>query len=146
MRGAPRASRSSARGKPLDPLETQRNKCSQSVPEVSAVFMSFTSTNHATASDAAPVSRPTWSPESPIEMRLSLTELVPQISETFSLAGVVPGPMILACLQIIANRADPRDRWLAIFNSPLGIALAAPGRDTNTALNWVLAALPPARS
>jgi hypothetical protein len=79
-------------------------------------------------------------------MRLSLTELVPQISTTFGLQGVVPGPMILACLQTIANRVDPRDRWLAIFNSPLGVALAAPGRDLNTALNWVLAALPPARS
>jgi hypothetical protein len=108
--------------------------------------MSVTSTNNAIASASAAVSRPTWSPESPLEMRLSLTELVPQISATFALAGVVPGPMILACLQIIANRADPRDRWLAIFNSPLGIALAAPGRDMNTAISWVLAALPPARS
>jgi hypothetical protein len=108
--------------------------------------MSATSTNHAPVTASAPVSRPTWSPESPLETRMSLTELVPQISETFTLQGVVPGPMILACLQIIANRADPRDRWLAIFNSPLGIALASPGRDTNTAINWVLAALPPARS
>jgi hypothetical protein len=108
--------------------------------------MSAMSINHAPSTSSAPVSRPTWSPESPMEMRLSLTELVPQISETFGLQGVVPGPMILACLQIIANRADPRDRWLAIFNSPLGIALASPGRDMNTAINWVLAALPPARS
>jgi hypothetical protein len=146
MRGAPRASRSSAKGKPLDPLETQRIKCSKFISEVSAVFMSATSTNHVTASDSAPVSRPTWSPESPLEMRLSLTELVPRISATFGLDGVVPGPMMLACLQVVANRADPRDRWLAMFNSPLGVALAAPGRDTNTALNWVLAALPPARS
>ena len=79
-------------------------------------------------------------------MRLSLTELVPQIIETFALQGVLPGTMVLACLQTIANRANPRDRWLAIFNSPLGIALAAPGRDLNTALGWVLAALPAARS
>ena len=90
--------------------------------------------------------RPTWSPSAPLAMRLSLTELVPQIIETFALQGVLPGPMVLACLQTIANRADPRDRWLAIFNSPLGIALAAPGRDLNTALGWVLAALPAARS
>ena len=79
-------------------------------------------------------------------MRFSLTELVPKIIETFHLQQVIPGPMVLACLQTIANRADPRDRWLAIFNSPLGIALAAPGRDLNTALGWVLAALPLARS
>ena len=91
-------------------------------------------------------SRPTWSPNSPLEMRLSLTELVPRIIETFELAGVVPGPMVLACLQTIANRSDPRDRWLAIFNSPLGIALAASGRDLNTALGWILAALPAAKS
>ena len=90
--------------------------------------------------------RPTWSPESALEMRLSLTELVPRIIATFALQGVIPGPMVLACLQTIANRSDPRDRWLAIFNSPLGIALAAPGRDLNTALGWVLAALPAARS
>ena len=93
-----------------------------------------------------PLARPLWSPESALEMRFSLTELVPRIIETFSLQGVIPGPMVLACLQAIANRADPRDRWLAIFNSPLGIALAAPGRDLNTALGWILAALPPARS
>lgn len=92
------------------------------------------------------LSRPNWSPESPLEMRFSLTELVPKISTTFELEGVVPGPMILACLQTIANRTEGRDRWLAIFNSPLGIALASPGRDLNTALSWVLAALPPARS
>lgn len=79
-------------------------------------------------------------------MRLSLTELVPRLAETFSLAGVLPGPMILACLQTIAARADARERWLAMFNSPLGIAIAAPGRDLNTSLGWVLAALPPARS
>ena len=79
-------------------------------------------------------------------MRLSLTELVPQIIATFRLEGVIPGPMVLACLQAVANRADPRERWLTIFNSPLGIALAAPGRDLNTALGWVLAALPVARS
>ena len=79
-------------------------------------------------------------------MRLSLTELVPQIIKTFEIEGIVPGPMVLACLQTIANRADPRERWLAIFNSPLGIALAAPGRDLDTALGWVLAALPAARS
>ena len=90
--------------------------------------------------------RPAWSPDSPLEMRLSLTELVPRIIETFELQGVIPGPMVLACLQTIANRSDPRDRWLAMFNSPLGIALAAPGRDLNTALGWVLAALPAARS
>lgn len=98
------------------------------------------------ASTSKAHARPIWSPESALEMRLSLTELVPRIIETFSLEGVIPGPMVLACLQAIANRADPRDRWLAIFNSPLGIALAAPGRDLNTALGWILAALPPARS
>ena len=79
-------------------------------------------------------------------MRLSLTELVPRISETFQLEGVVPGPMILACLQTIAAHSNPRERWLSIFNSPLGIALAAPGRDLNTALAWILAALPAPRS
>ncbi len=94
----------------------------------------------------AHLGRPQWSPEEPLAMRLSLTELVPQIMATFQLEQVIPGPMVLACLQTIANRADPRERWLAIFNSPLGIALAAPGRDLNTALGWVLAALPPARS
>ena len=109
--------------------------------------MKSTFTERDATSPAAPaLARPTWSPEQPLEMRLSLTELVPKIIETFHLEGVVPGPMVLACLQTIANRADPRDRWLAIFNSPLGIALAAPGRDLNTALGWVLAALPPARS
>ena len=90
--------------------------------------------------------RPAWSPEAPLEMRLSLTELVPRISETFALDGVVPGPMILGCLQTISSRANPRDRWLAMFNSPLGIGIAAPGRDLNTALGWVLAALPAPRS
>ena len=79
-------------------------------------------------------------------MRLSLTELVPRIIATFHLESVVPGPMVLACLQTIANRSDPRERWLAIFNSPLGIALASPGRDLNTALGWILAALPAPRS
>jgi hypothetical protein len=108
--------------------------------------MSATSISHASSTTSVSASRPTWSPESPLEMRLSLTELVPQISATFALGGVVPGPMILACLQTIANRSDPRERWLAIFNSPLGIALASTGRDLNTALNWVLSALPPARA
>lgn len=98
------------------------------------------------AAPAAVLARPVWSPETALDMRLSLTELVPRIIETFSLQGVIPGPMVLACLQAIANRVDPRDRWLAIFNSPLGIALAAPGRDLNTTLGWILAALPPVRS
>ena len=93
-----------------------------------------------------PSGRPIWSPDSALEMRLSLTELVPRIVETFKLDGVLPGPMILAILQTITSKADPRERWLSAFNSPLGIALAAPGRDLNTALSWVLAALPPARS
>jgi hypothetical protein len=146
MRGAPRAARSSARGEPLDPSGQTEIVSNFPTFEMSAVFMSATSQHHVTTASPALVSRPAWSPESPLEMRLSLTELVPQISATFGLEGVVPGPMILACLQIIANRADPRDRWIAIFNSPLGIALAAPGRDMNTAVNWVLAALPPARS
>jgi len=103
-----------------------------------------------TAREATPAStvtvRPTWSPEAPLAMRLSLTELVPHIIETFQLEGVLPGTMILACLQTIANHSNSRDRWLAIFNSPLGIALASPGRDLNTALGWILAALPPPRS
>jgi hypothetical protein len=100
----------------------------------------------ASATAHSKAGRPAWSPEDPLEMRLSLTELVPRITETFALVGVLPGPMILACLQTVANRADPRERWLAMFNSPLGIAIAARGRDLNTALGWVLAALPPARS
>jgi hypothetical protein len=107
-----------------------------------------TSLNTTTSSAPATAvhGRPAWSPETPLEMSYSLTELVPRISETFSLAGVLPGPMILACLQTIANRTDSRDRWLAMFNSPLGIAIAAPGRDLNTSLGWVLAALPAPRS
>ena len=103
----------------------------------------------ATSKAATPshtIVHPTWSPKTPLEMRLSLTELVPQIMQTFALEGVIPGPMVLACLQTVANRADPRDRWLSIFYSPLGIAVAAPGRDLNTALGWILAALPAARS
>jgi len=108
--------------------------------------MISTTLEDVTTAAPARTSRPNWSPEAPLEMRLSLTELVPRISETFRLDGVLPGTMILACLQTIANRTDPRDRWLVIFNSPLGIALAAPGRDLNTALGWILAALPTPRS
>ena len=108
--------------------------------------MSFSVSVPTGSAGAVKSGRPNWSPESPLDMHLSLTELVPRISETFSLEGALPGPMILACLQTIASRADARERWLAMFNSPLGIALAAPGRDLNTTLSWVLAALPPARS
>ena len=90
--------------------------------------------------------RPAWSPATPLEMHLSLTELVPHVIETFALDGALPGPIILACLQTITAKSDPRERWLSAFNSPLGIAIATPGRDLNTALGWILAALPPARS
>ena len=115
-------------------------------PNSENAMSSLHSPFEAVATRAGAHARPAWSPDSALEMRLSLTELVPKIIETFQLQGVIPGPMVLACLQAIANRADPRERWLAIFNSPLGIALAAPGRDLNTALGWILAALPPARS
>jgi hypothetical protein len=112
----------------------------------SDVAMSFSVSVPSESAGMVKSGRPTWSPEQPLDMHLSLTELVPRISETFSLEGALPGPMILACLQTITSRVDARERWLAMFNSPLGIALAAPGRDLNTTLNWVLAALPPARS
>jgi hypothetical protein len=110
------------------------------------ITMSVSPNTASATSIVAPVGRPSWSPEASPVTNYSLTELVPRISETFALQGVLPGPMILACLQTIANRSDTRDRWLAIFNSPLGIAMAAPGRDLNTSLGWVLAALPPPRS
>ncbi|MBN8905220.1 MAG: hypothetical protein J0H99_01035 [Rhodospirillales bacterium] len=49
---------------------------------------------------------------------------------------------IAASLAQIATRADPRERWLAAFGSPLGKHLARRGGDLNAALDILLALAP----
>ena len=71
-----------------------------------------------------------------------LGELVIIVRNEFRLANTMTDNAILESLKLVASPATPRDRWLALFKSPLGSAIAALGRDLNTAMGFVLAQLP----
>ena len=70
-----------------------------------------------------------------------LGELAIAVRNEFRLANTITDHAILESLQQVM-RVEPRQRWLVLLTSPLGKAIAALGRDLNTALGFVLAQLP----
>jgi hypothetical protein len=73
---------------------------------------------------------------------LHLAELVGVVRERLDVDSAFPDAAILASLQAIARRSDPRGRWRAAFDSNLGHWLALKGSDLNTALNTLVALMP----
>jgi len=73
---------------------------------------------------------------------LHLAELVGVVRERLNVDSAFPDAAILASLQAIASRSDPRGRWRAAFDSNLGHWLALKGSDLNTALNTLVALMP----
>lgn len=71
-----------------------------------------------------------------------LGDLALAFRDEFKLDGVIAETAILSSLQAVAAEAAAPERWLALFNSPLGAALRVRGRDLNTAMGFVLAQLP----
>ena len=77
---------------------------------------------------------------------ISLLSIVSDLRSGFELGPHISADDALACLKDIVAVASKRERWLTAFKSPLGAAIVAAGRDLNTTLGIVLAALPAARS
>lgn len=77
---------------------------------------------------------------------LSLHDLVSDVRRVFGLTHLIGDEAILSSLMEVSGKSGQRARWLALFNSPLGVALAKAHCDLSTALGAVLAALPPPRS
>ena len=76
----------------------------------------------------------------------TLAQVVPLVRSRLRLDGDVSDATIVGALAAITARSDQRGRWMAAFNSDLGQALAAHGRDLNTALRVLIALAPGARS
>ena len=77
---------------------------------------------------------------------LHLAEAVSVVRQRLSIGAELADTHVLASLRAIATGTTPRERWLAAFNSTLGHWLALRGTDLNTALNTVIALVPPPRS
>lgn len=75
-----------------------------------------------------------------------LGDLALAFRDEFKLGGTIDETDILASLQLVARESAASDRWLTLFNSPLGAALRSRGRDLNTAMGFVLSQLPKAPS
>lgn len=71
-----------------------------------------------------------------------LGDLALAFRDEFRLDGVIAETAILSSLKDVADHAGAPERWLALFNSPLGAALRSRGRDLNTAMGFVLTQLP----
>lgn len=71
-----------------------------------------------------------------------LGDLALAFRDEFKLGGVIAETDILTSLQLIAGQDTASDRWLTLFNSPLGEALRSRHRDLNTAMGFVLSQLP----
>lgn len=71
-----------------------------------------------------------------------LGDLALAFRDEFKLGGLIEEMAIVASLKAIADEPAAPERWLALFNSPLGAALRARGRDLNTAMGFVLSQLP----
>lgn len=71
-----------------------------------------------------------------------LGDLALAFRDEFKLGGLIAETDILASLQLIARQPEASERWLALFNSPLGAALRSGNRDLNTAMGFVLSQLP----
>ena len=87
----------------------------------------------------APVDEPVSNALSPAE---HLGDLALMLRDEFKLGGVTSETDILASLQRIVAETEASERWLALFNSPLGRGLRVRGRDLNTAMGFVLSQLP----
>ena len=87
------------------------------------------------AASIAPIDEPVSNALRPAE---HLGDLALMLRDEFKLGGVTPEADILASLQRIVGETDAPERWLALFNSPLGRGLRARGRDLNTAMGFVL--------
>lgn len=74
-----------------------------------------------------------------------MERLVPILRQRLNLSGSIDDSTILDSLLEIVRQKDPHKRWQAAFNSRLGLYLVLLGRDLNSALNSLLAILPPTR-
>lgn len=88
-----------------------------------------------------PLARGT-APPLPAAEVLHLAELVDVVRRELAIDSAFPDAAILASLQTIARRSDPRERWRAAFESNLGHWLALKGSDLNTALGVLVALMP----
>ncbi len=73
---------------------------------------------------------------------LHLGELAIIVRNEFRLADTLTDHEILQALQTVTAETSARDRWLALFNGPLGSAVSGQKRDLNTAIGFILAQLP----
>lgn len=71
-----------------------------------------------------------------------LGDLALAFRDEFKLHDLIGETDILASLQLITGQDTASDRWLTLFNSPLGAVLRAGNRDLNTAMGFVLSQLP----
>lgn len=76
----------------------------------------------------------------------TLAQIVPLVRARLKIGGDIADETVIAALAAITACSDLRGRWMAAFNSELGQALAASGRDLNTALRVLTALAPEARS
>ena len=76
----------------------------------------------------------------------TFAQIVPLVRARLRIDAGISDETMIAALAAITAHADQRGRWMAAFNSELGQALAATGRDLNTALRVLIALAPEARS
>lgn len=85
-------------------------------------------------------------PIAPVADILHLAEAVPLIRERLDVPVEFTDDAILASLKTIATKSTDRDRWRAAFESNLARYLSIRGRDLSTALQELVALMPPPRS
>ncbi len=77
---------------------------------------------------------------------LHLAEAVPYVRERLEIPAEFGDDAILSSLKTIAAKTTDRDRWRAAFDSNLARYLSIRGRDLSTALEELVALMPPPRS
>lgn len=64
------------------------------------------------------------------------------VRERLTLDNALPDAAILASLEAIMRRSNPRARWRAAFDSSIGRWLALRGADLSTSISQLLTLLP----
>ncbi len=85
-------------------------------------------------------------PITPVADILHLAEAVPFIRERLDVPVEFTDDAILSSLKTIAAKSTDRDRWRAAFDSNLARYLSIRGRDLGSALQELVALMPPPRS
>ncbi len=80
------------------------------------------------------------------EMILHLAELVPIVRERLNISEAFPDDALLASLKAVTAHTNLRERASAAFASNLGQHLGQTSADLQTAMEVLLALLPPPRS